>query len=136
MSATVDKLSEQYDELLHAIRPAVVNTPQQRDRYVREITKLMDKGEHRISKEEQAILRLLAVLVSDYEQRTSRLKRSAPHDTLRYLMRARGMQPRDMLPVLGSKGVASEILRGKRGISKAKAKALAEMFHVSAELFI
>jgi HTH-type transcriptional regulator/antitoxin HigA len=39
-------------------------------------------------------------------------------------------------PLFGSKGVASEVLNGKRSISKAQAKKLAAFFHVSADLFI
>ena len=51
-------------------------------------------------------------------------------------MRARVMKPKDLWGIFGSKGIASEVLRGKRGISKDKAKVLAKTFHVSAELFI
>ncbi len=40
------------------------------------------------------------------------------------------------LEVFGSKGIASEVLNGKRGISKTQARALANYFHVSADLFI
>ena len=36
----------------------------------------------------------------------------------------------------GSKGIASEVLNGKRGISKTHARALADYFHVPADLFI
>jgi len=46
------------------------------------------------------------------------------------------MKPKDLWGVFGSKGITSEVLRGKRGISKEKAKVLAGMFHVPVELFI
>lgn len=39
------------------------------------------------------------------------------------------------LEVFGSRGIASEGVSGKRGISKAQAKKLAELFHVPADLF-
>jgi len=42
----------------------------------------------------------------------------------------------DVGQLLGSKGRVSEVINGKRAISKAQAKALADFFHVSAELFI
>ena len=57
-------------------------------------------------------------------------------EMLRHLMDARGLKQSDLTEVFGSKGVASEVLNGKRGISKAQAKRLAEFFGVSAELFI
>jgi HTH-type transcriptional regulator/antitoxin HigA len=42
----------------------------------------------------------------------------------------------DLVEKIGSKGVVSEILNGKRAISKSQAKALAEIFNVSSSLFI
>ncbi|RUR74856.1 type II toxin-antitoxin system HigA family antitoxin [Chlorogloeopsis fritschii PCC 9212] len=53
-----------------------------------------------------------------------------------HLMEVRGIKQSDLVGIIGSKGVVSEIVNGKRGISKAQAKALAEFFHVSLELFI
>jgi antitoxin component HigA of HigAB toxin-antitoxin module len=37
---------------------------------------------------------------------------------------------------LGSRGIASEVVSGKRAISKAQAKKLAALFHVPADLFL
>jgi HTH-type transcriptional regulator/antitoxin HigA len=53
-----------------------------------------------------------------------------------YLLQKRGLQPSDLWPVLGSKSRVSEILSGKRSISKEQAKKLAEFFRVGVELFI
>ncbi|MDJ0688615.1 MAG: hypothetical protein QNJ41_08900 [Xenococcaceae cyanobacterium MO_188.B32] len=42
----------------------------------------------------------------------------------------------DLVGVIGSSGVVSEVVNGKRSISKAQAKALREYFKVSPSLFI
>jgi len=42
----------------------------------------------------------------------------------------------DLLSVFGSSGIASEVINGKREISKAHAKALAKFFHTSTDLFL
>jgi len=55
---------------------------------------------------------------------------------LRHLMEARSLTHKDVWPLFGSKGIASEVLNGKRAISKVQARKLAEFFHVSADLFI
>jgi HTH-type transcriptional regulator/antitoxin HigA len=47
-----------------------------------------------------------------------------------------GLKQGDVAELFGSKGVASEVLRGKRGIGKAQARRLADFFGVSAGLFI
>jgi HTH-type transcriptional regulator / antitoxin HigA len=41
-----------------------------------------------------------------------------------------------LVGVIGSSGVVSEVINGKRSISKAQAKALGEYFKVSPSLFI
>jgi HTH-type transcriptional regulator / antitoxin HigA len=50
-------------------------------------------------------------------------------------MNDRGLKQKDLLGVFGSQGVASEVVNGKRSISKSQAKALGEFFHVSPTLF-
>lgn len=59
-----------------------------------------------------------------------------PIEALRELMAARGLKQRDVVALFRSKGIASEVLAGKRAISKAQAKRLAEYFAVSSALFI
>jgi antitoxin component HigA of HigAB toxin-antitoxin module len=51
-----------------------------------------------------------------------------------YLMESSGRTAKDLLPVFGTRGSISEVLGGKRSISKARAKRLAETFRVSADL--
>jgi HTH-type transcriptional regulator/antitoxin HigA len=46
------------------------------------------------------------------------------------------MHAKDLGPVLGSKGITSEVLNGKRGISKEMARKLGETLHVSPAIFI
>ena len=48
----------------------------------------------------------------------------------------RGLKHKDIWPVLGNKGAATEILNGRRSISKAQAKRLAEFFQVPIDLFV
>jgi HTH-type transcriptional regulator/antitoxin HigA len=52
------------------------------------------------------------------------------------IVRRAGLRHSDIWPVLGNKGATSEILNGKRSISKVQAKKLAEFFSVPLELFI
>jgi len=55
---------------------------------------------------------------------------------LAYLMETSSRTAKDLLPVFGTRGRVSEILNGKRSISKEQAKKLALLFRVSAGLFI
>lgn len=95
---------------------------------------LMEKASR--SPAETSLLKLLAVLIEDYEQKRWSMGEAIPLSTLKELMRARDMQPKDLWPVFGSKGTTSEVLNGKRGISREAARKLGQIFRVSAGLFI
>jgi HTH-type transcriptional regulator/antitoxin HigA len=51
-------------------------------------------------------------------------------------MESSGRNAKDLLTVFGTRGRVSEILNGKRAISKEQAKKLASLFKVSVDLFI
>jgi HTH-type transcriptional regulator/antitoxin HigA len=53
-----------------------------------------------------------------------------------FLMEQRDLRQADLLPVFGSRSVASDVLAGKREPSKAHIRKLADFFHVSPELFL
>lgn len=61
--------------------------------------------------------------------------RSSPRETLAYLMERHGLTQRD-LPEVGSQGVVSEILAGRRRLNVRQIGAVIRRFHVSADLFL
>lgn len=89
-----------------------------------------------LSAEEEQLAEMLTILIEDFEAKRYPLPPVPPREALKTLMKERGLRHGDIWPVLGNKGVASEILNGKRSISKAQAKKLAEFFRVPVELFI
>ena len=86
--------------------------------------------------EQDALLDLLVILIEKFEQEYYQHKGSTPQSILQHLMEARDISQSELADIIGSKGVTSEILNGKRSISKKLAKVLGEFFHVSPELFI
>ncbi len=114
---------------------ADIKTEDENERMLAIVEKLMDKGEA-ISPEEEKLLKLLARLIEDFEMRYYHPREATPLEVLQHLMEARGAKQSHLWEVFGSKGIASEVLNGKRGISKTHARALADYFHVPADLFI
>ena len=94
------------------------------------VEKLMDKGEN-LSPEEVKLLKLFAKLIEDFEKRYYQPRDANPLEILQHLMESRDVKQTHLWEVFGSKGIASEVLSGKRGISKTHARALAEYFHVN-----
>jgi HTH-type transcriptional regulator/antitoxin HigA len=95
----------------------------------------MEKPEDDISEEEERLLEMLGMLIEEYEGRMYPLPKTEPHKMLGYLLQEKGLKPSDLCAIL-PKSRVSEILSGKRGISKAQAKQLAERLHVPIELFL
>ena len=63
------------------------------------------------------------------------MKEAEPREGLRHLMAKHGLRQADLAGI-ASQGTISDILSGRRGISKALAKKLAAPFHVSAVAFL
>lgn len=135
MSARAQINPVRYGKLLSRVLPTVVKTEEEHQRLLAEIERLIDKGEKK-SPEELALLELMCQLVEAYEAQHHPIEKAEPHEVLQHLMEERGLRPSDLLPVFGSRGYVSDIINGKRGISKQHAKALGKLFHVPPELFI
>ena len=88
------------------------------------------------SPEQTAVLQLLVNLIEEYESKHYPMGESSPHEILEYLMEVRGLKESDLADIIGYKGIVSEIIHGKRNISKNQAKALEEFFCVYPKLFI
>jgi HTH-type transcriptional regulator/antitoxin HigA len=133
---TADLDTKQYGKLLAKAAPRVIKTEEENDRMLAIVESLLSKGEDRLTAEEEALLELLTDLIHDFELKAYPLERSEPHAMLAFLLEQRGLKPIDLWPVIGSKSRVSEILAGKRSISKQQARKLAEFFRVGVELFI
>jgi HTH-type transcriptional regulator / antitoxin HigA len=82
------------------------------------------------------LLDLLSTLVERYEEEAEDFPASPPHRTLQFLMEQNDLRQVDLVKIFGSSGRVSEVVNGKRSISKVQAKALADFFKVSVELFV
>ena len=125
----------EFERVLAKVMPRVITTADEHARMLAEAEKLMDKGDRRTA-EEDMILNLIAELIKNYELRHHPLPDPRPHEMLSYLMEQRGLKQADLIPIFKSSGYASDVVNGKRGISKAHALDLAEFFSVSPSLFI
>ena len=79
-----------------------------------------------------SLLDIVGIAVSNYEQTHYPIPSSTPQDLLAYLMSEHQLKQSD-LPEIGSQGVVSEILSGKRQLN---VRHLAKRFHVAADVFL
>jgi HTH-type transcriptional regulator/antitoxin HigA len=134
MSTTTEIRDSVYAELLARSLPRPIHTETERARFAETLLALDDRDD--LSPEEEALAEVLTLLIEDYEEKNYPLPQVSPHETLNALMEERGLKHKDIWPVLGNKGAATEVLSGRRSISKTQAKRLAEFFHVPVDLFV
>ena len=81
------------------------------------------------------LLDTLGTLIAAFEETHYPVPESGRRDVLRYLMEERSLKQSD-LPEIGSQGVVSELVNGKRELNLRQICALAKRFHVSPAVFI
>ncbi len=81
------------------------------------------------------VLDLIAMQVKAYEDAHVQIPEAKPHEVLAFLMDQHSLKQSD-LDDCAPQNRISEILSGKRVISKEVAKKLAQRFHVHADLFL
>jgi HTH-type transcriptional regulator / antitoxin HigA len=124
-----------YGALLSQTRPRVIKTEAENERALAEVEALDTLGRP-LTSEEEALAELLTMLIVQFEDAHYSFGRLEPLDAQRELMEVRNLRQRDLIPVFGASSVVSDVLNGKRSISKAHARKLAEFFHVPVSLFI
>jgi HTH-type transcriptional regulator/antitoxin HigA len=124
-----------YGRLLARSTPKVIESEADYDRSLAAVERLMDRGDRR-TPEEEALLSLIVTLIQAYEEKRYPMRKPSPCEMLVYLLEQKGLKQADLIPVLKSSGYISDVVNGKRAISKNHARKLADFFGVSAELFI
>jgi len=123
-----------YADLLARFAPASITDEEEADRVQRQIDDLIDRGA--LSPDERKLLSLLGDLVLAWEDNRYDLPAATPADAIRALLDARGMRQADLVGhVFPTKGIASEVLRGKRRLTYEHVARLAEVFHISPAVF-
>jgi HTH-type transcriptional regulator / antitoxin HigA len=132
MTLTFDR--ETYAELLAQSQPKVIVSDDENERAIALAEELSHRPER--SPEEDALLELLIALIEKFEDENYPIPVASPLEVLQHLMEAKDLIQENLVGVIGSRGVVSEVMNGKRSISKAQAKALGEFFSVEPSLFI
>jgi HTH-type transcriptional regulator / antitoxin HigA len=139
-SATLSINPESYGAVLSKYLPMPITSEDDNERALELVQNLM-VIENR-SPEENSLLELLVQLIERFEDEhysfdaASQGELATPCSILLHLMEEHGLKQADLVGIIGSRGVVSEVVNGKRDISKAQASALSQLFHVDVGLFI
>jgi len=131
---TVTLNALRYGKLCAAVIPKVIENDREFDRMAEELERFTFK--RNATPEENVLAQLIERLIQDYDDQHHPLPAVPPNEAVRILMEQRGLRQADLVEAIGSRAQVSDLLSGRRGISKAQTKRLAGFFHVPVDLFI
>jgi HTH-type transcriptional regulator/antitoxin HigA len=123
-----------YKEILASELPHAIHTSDEYDTYIARAEELLDVESR--SEAQDRYLELLSILIERYEEEHENIAAPDPLAALKELMAANDVTQADLSKLIGSSGLTSMILSGKRDLSKSQIKRLAQRFNVSAALFM
>jgi HTH-type transcriptional regulator / antitoxin HigA len=133
MESTLERAAKTWDMLA-----PVIDTPKDDhdyDKLLSDIEIAIDLNRDRNSKELLQLINSMSTAALNYQAGNSPKIESTGLDALRYLVKLHRVRQND-LPEIGSQGVVSEVLSGKRALTLRHVKGLSKRFKVSPNTFI
>ena len=119
-----------------ALRPLLaIRNEEQYDQAVEHLNDLIDEIGTDESHPLYELLDTLGTLIHAYEEQYHPVPDCNGREMLSFFMEEHGLKQAN-LPEIGSQGIVSEILSGKRELNVRQIRALAKRFHVSPAVFI
>jgi len=114
---------------------SVPNTDEELDELIGFADYLMDQTKGEANHPLIGLLDLIGTLINEYEQAHIPEPGGTPLGCLKYFMEEYGLKQKDLTEI-GSPGVISEVMSGKRELNKRQIKALSTRFGCSPAIFI
>lgn len=117
---------------------AIFSVPHSEKEYqalVKVLDSLVDEVGNNQNHKLAPVMETIGNLIENYETQEYKINKSSPIEALKYLMREHDLKQSD-LKEIGSQGVVSEILTGKRTLNIEQVKKISNKFHVSPLVFI
>ncbi len=140
MEALMDRdviaaITSHFQALTAKIPLRAIHNEQDYDKAVSAMNQLLDAGAADESHPLANLANTLSALIGDYDQQHYPQQSIAPENMLRFLMQQHQLTQSE-LPEVGTQGVISEILSGKRELNLRQIKSLSKRFNVPIRAFV
>jgi HTH-type transcriptional regulator/antitoxin HigA len=132
MNSKIKEIAETWPRIQNIF--SVPHTEQEYLKLVKLLDGLIDEVDNEEAHPLASLMETIGSLIETYESKNFDDLKGNSLDTLKYLMAEQGLKQSD-LPEIGSQGVVSEILSGKRRLNLRQVKRLSERFKVSPAVF-
>ncbi len=131
-----NKLAELFfirEFVMHTLKYTVIKNETQYNDYCRIFEELVENEKNKALEDE---IDLLTLLIEKWDEEHNTFEESDPTELLKYLMEEKNLKAKDLAEILHvSKGLVSDILNYKKGLSKEIIRSLSDYFKVSQEAF-
>lgn len=134
-TGVVADITSHFQALSSVIPLHPIRTDADYEKAVAALNQLLDAGAANEAHPLAGLVDTLGALIGEYDDVHYPAQEVSPLAMLRFLMNENSLSQSD-LPEIGSQGVVSEILSGKRELNVRQIKALAGRFHVPASVFV
>jgi len=125
--------SSYYMELLNEFPPRPIANDAELMATQARINLIIDRS--KLSQDDRDYLKVLGMLVYDYEEYHQPMPRLKGAELLKALMEESNLQPNDLVSILGNESVILEILDRKSQLTEDQIQELASFFHMSPASF-
>ncbi|NCN11222.1 MAG: helix-turn-helix domain-containing protein [Leptospira sp.] len=133
MILEIEKIKNVWSDIKDIL--SVPHTEKQYNKLVKVLDELIDEVGNNEKHSLAPLMETVGNLIEEYENDHYIKSNSNPIEVLKFLIQENNLNQKD-LNILGSQGVVSEILNGKRELNIRQIKRLAERFNVSPSVFI
>ncbi len=123
----------EYMRLVEQFPPVKIRTAEQAKATESRIEVLL--AQPKLSEAEEAYVDLLSDLLADWEDATVKIPDIDGVELLRALLEDRGLRQKDLVGVFATESVASEVIAGRRELSRKHIEGLARFFKISPAAF-
>lgn len=106
------------------VKYSIIKNNEQHENYLARLDELMDLEDH--SQHDIDEIELLGLLISNYEETNFPIDLPSPVEAIKFRMDQLGLEDSDLVRYIGQRSKVSEILNGKRALSKQMIKELHE----------
>ena len=133
--AVVAEITAHFQALSSMIPLHTIRTEHDYDKAVKVLNQLLDAGAANEDHDLADLVHTLGALISEYDDAHDPMQSVSPLAMLRFLMDQNHIT-QSGIPEIGTQGVVSEVMSGKRDLNVRQIKALSERFHVPPSAFV
>ncbi|MGH9580384.1 MAG: helix-turn-helix domain-containing protein [Terriglobales bacterium] len=122
-----------YGSLLSETQPGVIQNEEENERLTARLEELVSRGS--LTAAEEKLVELLTLLVNEFESKHYPMEASGPLAVIRHLMESNHLRQKDLVDVFGTESIVSDVLNGKRDLTKEHIKRLSARFGISPAAF-